>query len=79
MSSVALRLRDAVSLAWFHPVVLGSGVALFRIAPPFEIPKKLKRRITARIRSQLRGEQPRDIEVGLSSDSVGANEYRVIV
>ncbi len=79
MSTVLIRLRDAVSLAWFHPVVLGSGYALFRVAPPFEIPKHLKRRITARIRSQLLGEKPEEFDMRLSSDAVGANEFRVIV
>ncbi len=79
MSSILLRLRDAVSMAWFHPVVLGSGWALFRVAPPFEIPKHVKRRITQRVRALLTDEKPIDFAFKPSTVSVGENEFRVIV
>ncbi|MCP4605139.1 MAG: hypothetical protein GY847_32240 [Proteobacteria bacterium] len=79
MSSLRLRLRDAVSLAWFHPVVLGSGWALFRIAPPLEIPKHIKRRITSRARALLADEKPVEFEFSPSIDQVGEKEFRAVV
>ncbi len=79
MSTVRLRLRDAVSLGWFHPAVLGSGWALFRIAAPFEIPAPEKRRITRRIRQLLCGEEPEDYRPSLPIDAVGDSVHRVIV
>ncbi len=79
MSTVELRLRDGVSLAWFHPVVLGSGFVLFRIAAPFAIPTQLKRRITSRIRQQLLGHPPVVLDYQLSRDPIGDDVFRVIV
>lgn len=79
MSSIRIRLRDAVSLAWFHPVVLGSGYALYRVAAPFEIPKHIKRRITTRAREILRGETPTPFEFILPNDAVGDDKFRAIV
>ncbi|MDJ0762205.1 MAG: hypothetical protein QNJ97_04375 [Myxococcota bacterium] len=79
MSSVHLRLRDAVSLAWFHPVVIGSGFALFRVAPPFDIPIHIKRRITSRVRALFLDQQPEAFAFNPPLTAVGDDTYRVIV
>lgn len=79
MDTVRVRLRDAVSLAWFHPVVLGSGFSLFRVAAPFVIPKHVKRRLTTRVRSILNGETPAPVDFSLPMDAVGDDEYRAVV
>jgi hypothetical protein len=79
MSTVLVRLRDAVSLSWFHPVVLGSGYALFRVAEPFTIPRHVKRRLTSRVRAQLMGETPVDFEFAPSNAPIGDDSFRVIV
>ncbi len=79
MSTVRLRLRDAVSLSWFHPVVLGSGFALYRVAAPFDIPTYIKRRLVQRARSVLLGEPPEQFEFEMPKDAVGEDDFRVIV
>ncbi|MDJ0762280.1 MAG: hypothetical protein QNJ97_04755 [Myxococcota bacterium] len=79
MSSVALRLRDAVSLAWFHPVVLGSGTAMFRLAPPFEIPLHVKRLVTSRVRTLLTGDRPVEFVFNPPLGAIGDDAFRVIV
>ncbi len=79
MSSIRLRLRDAVSLAWFHPVVLSSGYALYRVAPPFEIPTEIKRRMVYRAREIMNGHTPSKLDFTLSNAPVGTDEFRVIV
>jgi hypothetical protein len=79
MTSIRLRMRDAVSLGWFHPVVLGSGFALFRVAAPFEIPKYVMRRITSRIRALFNDEKPADFDFSPSLDPTGDDEFRAIV
>ena len=79
MTSIRLRLRDAVPMAWFHPVVLGSGYAMFRVASPFDIPKHIKRRMTARVRAIITGQEPDAFDVPLATDAVGDTEHRVVV
>ncbi|MDD5306913.1 MAG: hypothetical protein PHU25_06280 [Deltaproteobacteria bacterium] len=79
MSSVRIRLRDAVSLSYFHPAVVGSAWALYRVAPPFEIAKSDKRRLTARARDLLLGRQPPPFDLPVSLAAVGDEEHRVIV
>jgi hypothetical protein len=79
MDTVRLRLRDAVSLSWFHPVVLGSGYALFRRAAPIEIPKHVMRRLTARARALLTGEEPEKLDFELPLEPIGDDAHRVIV
>lgn len=79
MDTVRVRLRDAVSLAWFHPVVLGSGWALYRIAAPFEIPAPVKRRLTARARAIITGATPDEWTTTMPLEAVGDEAHRVIV
>jgi hypothetical protein len=79
MDTVRVRLRDAVSLGWFHPVVLGSGYALFRRAPPIDIPKHVMRRLTARARALLMGETPEKLDFEAPLEAVGDDAHRVIV
>ncbi len=79
MDTVRIRMRDAVSLSWFHPVVLGSGYAMFKRAGPFEIPKHVKRRLTARARALLEGRDPGDFEFEMPLTAVGDSVHRVIV
>lgn len=79
MSTLRIRLRDAVSLAWFHPVVLGSGYALYRVAKPFEIPTHIKRRLTTRVRQVLNGETPTPVDFIMPTDGVGDDQFRTIV
>ena len=79
MDSVRVRLRDAVSMGWLHPVVLGSGYALFRRAPPIDIPRHIMRRLTGRARAQLMGETPEKIDFELPLEAVGDEAHRVIV
>jgi hypothetical protein len=78
-SSVRLRLRDSIATSWFHPMVLGSGWALYRVAEPFVVPIADKRRLTSRIRARLTGQQPDDWEMSLPLDAVGDQKHRVIV
>ncbi len=79
MSSVRIRLRDAVSLSWFHPVVLGSGYAMFRVAEPFVIPKHIKRRMVTRAREIMKGETPSNLNFAISNAAVGMDEFRAVV
>ncbi|MBW2276123.1 MAG: hypothetical protein JRF63_01450 [Deltaproteobacteria bacterium] len=79
MDTVLIRLRDAVSLSWFHPVVLGSGWAVYRVADPFVIPAPDKRRLTARVRAMLAGHEPDHWRFKLPLDAVGDGKHRVIV
>jgi hypothetical protein len=79
MDSVRVRLRDAVTLGWLHPVVLGSGYALFRRAPPIEIPKHVMRRLSGRARALLTGETPEKIDFELPLEPIGDDAHRVIV
>lgn len=79
MSTVRLRLRDAVSLAWFHPVALGSGHALFRVAPPLDLPKHVKRRITSHLRARLLGQPPVELQLAPPIDPVGDKVFRAVV
>ena len=51
-----LRLRDNLDLGWFHPVVIGSGWILYRIAPPFRVEGWLRPMLTGRVRRLLTGE-----------------------
>jgi hypothetical protein len=78
-SSVRLRLRDAIATSWFHPMVLGSAWALFRVAEPFVVPTPDKRRLTARARALLSGQRPDDWQFNLPLDAVGDERHRVIV
>jgi len=77
MDTVRIRLRDAVSLKWFHPAVLGSGWALYRMAPPVEIPRHIKRRLTSRVRALLKDEDATKIDFSLPN--TGDKVYRVVV
>jgi hypothetical protein len=79
MSSLRLRLRDAVSLAWFHPVVLGSGYAMYRVAAPFDIPTHVKRRLTQRVRQVLTSETPAPVNFSIPDDAVGDKTFRTVV
>jgi hypothetical protein len=79
MSSLRIRLRDSVSLAWFHPVVLGSGYAMYRVAAPFDIPKYVKRGMTTRARDVILGNPPTAVDFSLPNAAVGDDEYRAIV
>lgn len=79
MNMVRVRLRDAVSLAWFHPMVVGSGYALFKVAEPFVISKSVKRRLTRRARNLLTGQASADNTFTMKTDAVGDSEHRVIV
>jgi len=79
MDSVRIRLRDAVSLDWFHPLVLGSGFALYRVKAPLDISSAVKLRITSRIRSLLTGREPVEFEYDSSADPGGDDIFRVIV
>ncbi|MBN2340411.1 MAG: hypothetical protein JXX29_00585 [Deltaproteobacteria bacterium] len=79
MGQVGMRMRDAVSLHWFYPVVLGSRYALYRRVTPFEIPKHVKRRLTKRVRAMLSGEAPEDYHFDMPLDATGDDEHRVVV
>jgi len=79
MSSVRVRMRDAVSLSWFHPVVLGSGYAVYRRAPPLDIPTYVKRRLTSRARALLMGDAPEQLDFNQPIEAVGDDVHRVIV
>ncbi|MBN2531146.1 MAG: hypothetical protein JXR76_32475 [Deltaproteobacteria bacterium] len=79
MGQVSTRMRDAVSLHWFYPVVLGSRYALYRRVNPFEIEKYVKRRLTKRVRAMFSGETPEDYSFDLPLDATGDSEHRVIV
>jgi len=79
MDTVRLRMRDAVSMRWFHSVVLGSGYALFKRAAPFEIAKADKRRLMTRARTLLRGEGSTETVVDVPKDAVNDVNHRVIV
>jgi hypothetical protein len=78
--TVELRMRDALPLRHFYPVVLGSGWVLYRrLSTPFDIPTHVKRRITTRIRSILSGATPTDLAFDIPLDGVGDHRHRVIV
>jgi hypothetical protein len=79
MDTVRIRMRDAVSLGWLHPVVLGSGYALYRRAPPLDIPKHVKRRLAARARALLVGETPEQLDFEPPLEAVGEDVHRVVV
>lgn len=79
MDTVRVRMRDAVSLGWFHPVVLGSGYALYRRAAPVDIPRHVMRRLTARVRAVLEGGTPEKLDFELPLAPVGDDAHRVIV
>lgn len=77
--TVRYRMRDGLTLDWFHPVVFGSGYALFKRAAPFRISKPEKRRLTARARQRLRGEEALEEKIDVPLDAVGDDSHRVIV
>ncbi len=79
MGEVATRMRDAVSLHWFYPVVLGSRWALYRRVTPFEIEKHVKRHLTKRVRARLSGEEAENFSFDMPLDATGDTEHRVIV
>lgn len=79
MGNVRMRMRDAVSLHWFYPVVLGSRYGLYKRSEPFEIAKHIKRRLTKRVRAQLKGVQPEDFSFDMPLGATGEGEHRVIV
>ncbi len=79
MDTVRVRMRDAVSISWFHPVILGSGYALFKRGAPFDIAASEKRRLTKRARMLLMGEESADNTIVVSKDVVGDSQHRVIV
>jgi len=76
---VDMRMRDAVSLQYFFPLVLGSGWALYARVEPFDIPSHVKRRMTKRVRSLLTGETPESFSFDLPKDALGDDRHRVVV
>ncbi|MCP4195780.1 MAG: hypothetical protein GY762_01395 [Proteobacteria bacterium] len=79
MSSLALRARDGIGMDWFHPVVLGSGMALYRIAKPLVISNHIKRLITMRLRSRLTGHEVGNLDFAPAVDPVDDKEFWSIV
>ncbi|GEM_PF-6369900 len=79
MDSLQLRLRDAGDLSWFHPRVLGSGWAFYRVAPPLVLAADVKRALSARVRDLLAGRRPRPLAVEAPLDAVGQPQHRVVV
>lgn len=80
MDSLRLRLRDAGGkMVWFHPRVLGSGWAFYRIAPPLVLSLENKQALTRRVRAALAGQAPQRMTLVAPLDAVGQAAHRVIV
>lgn len=79
MSSLRLRLRDAGDLHWFHPRIVGSGWAVYAVAPPLVLSVEDKQRLCRRVREVLTGKGPGKLDIDPSTDAVGDPSHRVIV
>jgi len=77
--TIRLRMREGLPLDWFHPVVFGSGYALYKRAAPFEITTAQKRRLTRRVRAKILGEESSDNTIVVPTDAVGEDAHRVVV
>jgi hypothetical protein len=78
-SYMHIRLRDGLETDWFHPVVIGSGFNLYRIAPPFTLSKKEKNDLSKYARKLLNGEESSPPSLNPSKKALGASYYRAIV
>lgn len=77
--TLRVRLRDGLETGWFHPMAVGSGWALYRMAPPVSLSLKDRQRITDRIRQRLQGKEPGKLAVRLSDGASDGDEYRVVI
>ncbi len=77
--TLKVRLRDGLETGWFHPVVLGSGWALYRVAPKVALSRKDKQRLSDRIREKLQGKEPGKLAIRLSEGATDGSDYRVAI
>ena len=78
-AGLRVRLRDALPLSHFHPLVFARAHVLYRIAEPMEFDAQDRRVITRWVRARLRGEEPGPLGVERSTASVGRDEHRVVL
>ncbi len=78
-NSLHIRLRDALETDWFHPVVIGSGAALYRIAKPFIISTEDKQKLTTYTRKLMQGKKVPEPDIMRSPSEFGMPYFRVIV
>lgn len=79
VTCLRVALRDAGELAWFHPRLLGSGWAVYGIAPPLHLSAADKARLTRRARDRLAGRPTERLALAAPLGAVGQGVHRVIV
>jgi hypothetical protein len=78
--SLRVRLRDALPLSHFHPVIFSRSHVLYRIAPPLELDQADRQRIAAWTRARLGGgEEAGSLGIERPTGAVGRAEHRVII
>lgn len=78
-AGLRVRLRDALPLSHFHPLLFGRSHILYRIAPPMELDEQERLNITRWVRERLSGREPGELGIERSTASVGRSEHRVII
>ena len=79
VDGLRIRLRDALPLSHFHPVIFSRSHVLYRIAPPMELAQSDMQRITEWVRDRLADEAAPPLGIERSTASVGRNEHRAII
>ncbi len=79
VDGLRIRLRDALPLSHFHPVIFSRSHVLYRIAPPMDLEQDDMQRITEWVRNRLAGEAVPSLGIERSTASVGRPAHRAIV
>lgn len=78
-SGLRERLRDALPLSHFHPLVRAEAWTLYRIAPPLEFTREEERRIVSFVRRSLQGEGGEALGIDKPKDALGMPSFRVAI
>jgi len=79
MSEIRLRLRDALPLDHFHPVVISRTYTLYRISEPLKLSRFEKQKVTNRVRNLLTGQKSDPLGFNRSYGAVGRRYHKIAV
>lgn len=78
-TTLRARLRDALPMTHFHPVVRGSTHTLYRVAPPVRISEGQATKLVAYVRAKLEGKSAQWPEMEAPVAAVDGEEHRVAI
>jgi len=79
-SGLRERLRDALPLSHFHPVVRAEAWTLYRIAAPFDLTREEQRRILSFVRRRLQGTgEGETLGIDKPREALGTGSFRVAI